>query len=384
MEYSILVVDDQPENIKFISLLLKEMGLGKKIYSAPNGKIALSLIEKTVPDLILSDWEMPEMNGLQLLRVLKESNLTKDIPFIMISAVKIDAESMKESFEAGVHDYLKKPFDKLEFMARVNATLKLQKAYLEIKKSNNEIANQALLISSQHEELQKLNRLKDKIFTIISHDVRAPLSTLDGLLRIFNDDEIEMDPQMLTRYTNLVQQELHSVQALMDNLLYWVKSQLENIEVNKTDINLYEVTQEIFDLYKEKIQKKNIEFCNQVNLEDIVHGDKNIISFVTRNLFANAVKFTSKGDKITVDSESTHESVKISVIDTGVGMDTETIDIIFNDKKVSSQRGTSGELGTGLGLMLCRELVEQNKGTLSVESVLGEGSTFSFTLPIEN
>ncbi len=384
MEYSILVVDDQPENIKFISLLLKEMGLGKKTYSAPNGKIALELVEKVVPDLILSDWGMPEMNGLELLKTLKASDTSKDIPFIMISAVKVDATSMKESFDAGVHDYLKKPFDKLEFMARITATLKLQDAYLKIKKNNEEISNQATLISQQHQELQKLNELKDKILSIISHDLRAPLATLDGLLQIFSDDEIEMGPNELITYTSLVQDELHGIQSLMDNLLYWVKSQLAGKQRAKTDVNIYEVTQEIAELFKDNIKKKNIDFYNHINFNDTIYGDKNTISFVIRNLFANAIKFTPEGGRIILDCESTNEFVEISVIDNGVGMDTETMNSIFDDEKVSSQKGTSGEVGTGLGLMLCKDLIEQNKGTMSVESELGKGSKFSFTIPVEN
>ncbi len=382
MEYSILVVDDQPDNIKFISLLLKEMQLGKKIYSAPNGKVALELIDKVAPDLVLSDWEMPKMNGLELLKALKNSPRTKDIPFIMISAVKVDAESMKESFELGVHDYLTKPFDKLEFMARVSATLKLQDAYLRIKKSGDEIADQALLISKQHEELQKLNKLKDKIFSIISHDIRAPLATLDGLLQVFSDEEIELEEKELKEYATGVKLELNSVQSLMDNLLSWAKSQLGTEIINIDDVNVHNVANEIFALFKQKIINKNINFFNHINSECIIEGDKNVISFIIRNLVANAIKFTPKGGRITLDSESTPESIIISVIDSGVGMDTETLETLFDDKMVATQKGTSGELGTGIGLMLCKELVEQHKGAISVKSQLGQGSKFSFSLPI--
>jgi len=382
MEYSILVVDDQASNIKFVSLLLKEMGLGKKIYSAPNGKVAFELIQHIIPDLILSDWGMPEMDGLELLRALKSSDKTKDIPFIMISAVKIDAQSMKDSFEAGVHDYLRKPFDKLEFMARVTATLKLQGAYLEIKKSRNEIENQRTMISKQHEELKKLNLLKDKIFSIISHDVRAPLATLDGLLTIFGDDEIELKEEELKEYTTSVKLELNSVQSLMDNLLFWAKSQLKNKEISKVSMDLYEIIHEIFKLFSENIKNKNIDFHNNIDIGSIVFCDKNIVSFVIRNLLANAIKFTAEGGSITIDREETNEFIAISVEDTGVGMDSETINKLFEDKAESSI-GTSGELGTGVGLMLCKELVEQNKGSIQVRSQLGKGSIFTFTIPLE-
>ncbi|WP_164914224.1 hybrid sensor histidine kinase/response regulator [Aquimarina sediminis] len=382
MEYSILVVDDQPENIRFVSLLLKEMGLGSKIYSAPNGKIALDLVEKVSPDLILSDWGMPEMDGLEFLKALKSSNATKDIPFIMISAIKVDADSMKESFDAGVHDYLKKPFDKLEFMARVSATLKLQNAYLKIKKNGEEIANQALLISKQHEELLKLNKLKDKIFSIISHDVRAPLATLDGLLEIFSDEEIELDENELKSYVTTVKTEVNGVQSLMDNLLQWAKSQLVNEKTNTTDVNIHDVVQEVFSLFHERTTTKSLDVYNTIEDHMIAQTDQNMISFVIRNLLANAIKFTPQGGKITVSSERTINSIVVSITDTGVGMDEESLNSLFDDSNISTKKGTSGEVGTGIGLILCKELVEQNQGELSAKSELGVGSTFSCMLPI--
>ncbi len=382
MDFSILVIDDQPENIKYVSILLKEMGLGKKIYSAPNGKVALELMESVIPNLILSDWGMPEMDGLELLKRLKSSERTKDIPFIMISAVKVDAPSMKESFDAGVHDYLRKPFDKLEFMARVSATLKLHDAYITIKKSKDEIANQAQLISKQHQELQKLDKLKDKIFSIISHDIRAPLATLDGLLHIFGDEEIELGENELKEYANVVKLELNSVQSLMDNLLFWAKSQLGNKKNNKEKIDLHEIAQENHALFAQKMIKKNLDFYNHIHFGSYAEVDKNIVSFVIRNLFANAIKFTPEGGRITTDCEITSEALKVSVLDTGIGMSEETISVLFDDKTVYTKEGTSGELCTGLGLMLCKELIEQNGGVLSVRSELGGGSIFRFELPL--
>lgn len=381
MEYSILVVDDQPDNIKYISLLLKEMELGKKIYSAPNGKIALGLAEKITPDIILSDWEMPEMNGLELLKALKQSAKTKDIPFIMISAVKVDAVSMKESFDAGVHDYLKKPFDKLEFMARVSATLKLQGAYLKIKKNNDEIANQALLISKQHEELKKLNKLKDNIFSIISHDVRSPLATLDGLLQLFDDDQHILSEEELREYTGVVRLELNKVQTLLDNLLYWAKSQLANMQDTKSNVDVYEITQEVLSLFEERTKKKKLNLHNNIDPDYVIYADKNMLSFVIRNLLANAIKYTLDEGIITINAEFLIDSVKVSIKDNGIGMRSETLENLFKDRTVDTQTGTSGEMGTGLGLVLCKDLIEQSGGSISVKSVLGEGSEFIFIIP---
>ncbi|MFL1897190.1 response regulator [Aquimarina sp. 2-A2] len=381
MEYSVLVVDDQPENIKLITHILKEMDLGRKIYAAPNGKIALQLAVQIIPDIILSDWEMPEMNGLELLRNLKKLEETKDIPFIMISAVKIDAASMKDSFEAGVHDYLKKPFDKLEFIARVRATLKLHDAYLRIKKDKEEMAEQAMIIARQHDQLEKLNVMKDKIFSIISHDVRAPLATLDGLLQIFNDDQIALSEEELKECTATVQLELNKIQFLMDNLLLWAKSQLANKEVLKSDCNLYQIVDDTLKLFENRIYKKNLKIENTINKDQMFYVDNNLISFVIRNLIANAVKFTRDSGTITVRATYEGTNIKVEVIDTGIGMTTNTLSQLFKDRISLTQVGTAGEEGTGLGLMLCKDMLENAGGTIAVKSSVGEGSTFSFNLP---
>lgn len=381
MKYKVLVVDDQPESIKYTSLLLKKMEFESEIYSAPNGKVALELIQKIMPDIILSDWGMPEMDGLQLLKTLKKSPDTKDIPFIMISAVNVDAPSMKESFDAGVHDYLRKPFEKLEFMARVSATLKLHDAYLKIKKRNEEIAKQAFLISNQREELEKLNKTKDKIFSVISHDLRAPLATLDGLLQIFGDDEIELSKEELKECTTTVQLELNKVQLLMDNLLYWAKSQIANRTPVKSEVVVADVIKEVLELLHDKIAKKELEITNQIDEDLTVWTDKSALSFVIRNLLANAIKFTPERGEITLYTDNIENSVRIAIADTGIGMDQETIGKLFKDRIMDTQIGTSGERGTGLGLLLCKDMIEQAKGTIQVKSRVGEGSEFSFILP---
>lgn len=125
MEYTILIVDDQSDNIKVLRALLREMGLGEKIHTAPNEDLALSLAKQLTPDLILTTWQMQSTDGYEWIKVLKDSEETNTIPVIMITGGKTDPVSMKAGFDAGVHDYIRKPFDKLEFFARISASLKL-------------------------------------------------------------------------------------------------------------------------------------------------------------------------------------------------------------------------------------------------------------------
>jgi two-component system sensor histidine kinase/response regulator len=369
MGYSILVVDDHADNIRTINALLQEMGLGKKVYSAPNGRIALELAHMYLPDLILSDWEMPEMDGLELVKALKASEATRNIPVIMITAVKTDPVSMKESFDAGVHDYLQKPFNNLAFFARVGATLR--------------IASQSHLIAQQHAELQKMNHLKDRMLAAISHDVRSPLVSLDGILRLFQTEGIELGKTELLQYTGIIHEELNEVLSLMDSLLFWAKTQLQDEKIRTTSFDIGDTTREIVQLFNKKLAQKGIQIYQEIPKGMRVHSSKHVISFILRNLIDNAVKFTPEGGEIRVSFQVEDNHARLQVRDTGKGMDVKVLNDFFSGKEISSTVGTSGETGTGLGLNLCKDFAIQLGASISVNSILGAGSTFQLDFPMD-
>lgn len=374
--FTVLVVDDKADNIKVINSLLREMDLGRNVYSAPNGKIALELAKKFLPDLILADWQMPEMNGLELLKSLKASPSTQDIPFIMITAVKIDPASMKASFDAGVHDYLRKPFDKLEFFARVGATLKLQKAYLNLQQSQEEIQKQANLISKQHIELQKVNQLKDNILLAISHDLRSPLATLDSILDVFHDEGIDLSPEELVEYTAMIHEDVKHTVSLLDSLLFWSKTQLYDEKVSKSSFDVSLIAAEIAQLFTLKVAAKQIQLISMIPPKTVITCNSSIISFILRNLIDNAIKFTPVGGTIKINFDKYPDHEDITVTDTGKGMEAKALNDFFGDNSTTSTVGTLGEMGNGIGLKLCKDFAKEIGAALMVQSSPEQGTTF--------
>ncbi len=368
MEHSVLLVDDKADNLSMMVGLLREMGLSKRVYSAPNGEVAYTLALKYTPDLILTDWAMPVMDGLELVKQLKNNLSTKDIPVIMITAIMTDSLQLKEAFDIGAHDFLKKPFSNLEFFARIGNAIKLDKAYKDMAETK--------------EKLQELNVLKDKIFSIISHDMAAPISSLSSLLAITIDQMTGFSPGEARKYFIQINQQVVNIRSLLKNLLEWSQAQLLEVPLNKT-VKVQPLVDEIFLLQKQKAMEKNIDLISYIpdNLE--LFSDPDMLSFVLRNIIVNAIKYTQDG-KVVI-SASTHEGhATFEIEDTGIGMDKTTLKSIFQDAKVFSAKGTNNEPGTGIGLTLCQEYIQKYGGEIKVFSTLGEGSKFSITIPISS
>ncbi|MTI21963.1 hybrid sensor histidine kinase/response regulator [Fulvivirga sp. RKSG066] len=364
MQYSILVVDDKPENIALIMEYLGEMGITKSVYSAPNGKIASELALKYSPDLILTDWDMPEMTGLELVKFIKGDEATQHIPIIMITAVMTEPKRLQQAFDSGVHDFLSKPYSKLEFFSRVGNAMKLDQAYKEV--------NLAKL------RLEELNQLKDKLFSIISHDIKSPLANLHSILMMI--DQGIMTKEEASEYYQAIDSNVVSVITLLENLLEWSQWQLRKGVVPK-EVDIRQETEAIFSLVKNQATKKNIDLVNDVPDEQVVKLDKDMLAFVIRNLVTNAMKFTSNGS-VSVNSVLDDNSIHLNVVDTGIGMDETKLASLFKGQRVDSEKGTLMEPGTGVGLTLCQEFVESNGGKISVTSEVGKGSIFKVFLPL--
>jgi len=260
--------------------------------------------------------------------------------------------------------------------------VKVKERTKTIEESKKEIEHQAGVISSQNTDLQALNKLKDKILSILSHDIKTPLESLSYIVNVFDIDALMSDKSTLQEYMTLIQKDLGNVQSLLKNILVWAKYQITNVEVNLEEVNVYEIVQEIHKLFDKNAKDKQLTFHNNLDARKIVKADKNIISFILRNLHANALKFTSKGGAINVDSIVENETMILSVTDSGVGMSPETLDQLFNDKHVDWKKGTSGEEGSGIGLILCKDFADKCGGKMTVKSAIGEGSTFSFSFPL--
>jgi signal transduction histidine kinase/ligand-binding sensor domain-containing protein len=235
-------------------------------------------------------------------------------------------------------------------------------------------------VVAQAEEMRKLNLFKDKTFSVLSHDLRGPINTSATVLSMLDDSDLSLD-EFKDMKDSIVKQ-LTATSVLLDNLLKWAKGSMEgSIEAHKTNVRLADIVQRHATLFQENLKAKNIHLVIDVPEQLIVWCDAEQLEIVTRNLLANAIKFTPKEGTITVSAFADNDEVHIRVADTGVGMSTEQLDKLFKPATDNSTYGTAGERGTGLGLLLSHEFVKANNGRIDVVSEVGKGSAFTVVLP---
>lgn len=241
----------------------------------------------------------------------------------------------------------------------------------EISRQNQEIQAQSLLLAEN-------NRFKDRLFSIISHDLRSPMVGLVGSLDLVNEGLLSEKEfrQMLPDLAH----NINSIQSLLDNLLAWARSQMKGIAVLPEAFHMHELMEDKVAMFAKQIQAKELNIFNNIEDDLQVLADKNMIDLVARNLLSNAIKFSRQGGNIILSSKRQKGYSEICVADDGVGISQENLSRLFDSQNVST-KGTSGEMGTGLGLLLSKEFIEQNGGRIWGESVLGNGSRFYFTIP---
>lgn len=240
-----------------------------------------------------------------------------------------------------------------------------------------------LLIEHQNDikkrsvELEQLNQVKDKFFSVISHDLRSPINALSGILDLMAKNQITTEE--LPKLTKELQIQFTHTKNLINNLLDWTLLQMDKLRIQSVKIDLFPMVNENFELL-DSLYVKDVNLVNNIPKGTFAYGDLNMINLIFRNLILNAMKFTEKGGEITVGVETKGDYLTVWVKDNGVGINPEVQKILFEKTSGYSTRGTANEKGTGLGLILCKEFVERNGGKIWLESELGKGSSFYFTV----
>ncbi len=229
--------------------------------------------------------------------------------------------------------------------------------------------------------LKLSNETKDKFFTIIAHDLKGPFNALLGFSDILVDELESGDTSNIKSYSGIINETIHNTYNFLINLLDWSRSQTDKIEHNPEKFNLFALVDEINMLLKLQADKKQITIINNINKEMEIHADKNMINTIIRNFVSNAIKYSNNYGKITIDASLRNNRFICSVTDNGVGMSKEVVEEISKFGNINSTPGTDDEKGTGLGLLLCNELIKKQKGKLGVESEEGKGSKFYFEIP---
>jgi signal transduction histidine kinase len=255
--------------------------------------------------------------------------------------------------------------------------------YKKLMKANDKIQQQKNKLQVLNRQLQKANAAKDKIYSIIAHDMRNLLQVLMFSSELLGSDyeNGRLEEGSVIKYIEKVLKTVQNMSELLENLLQWARSQSGEIECRPQQIDLYRLAKKNIEYIRENAEKKHIGLMLGTRENTFAYADENMTKSVLRNLLSNAVKFTNTGGVVEVFSKETGDFIVTSVADNGVGIPKAKIKTLFEIGGSESTAGTAKEKGTGLGLPLCREFVEKNGGEIRVKSTPGKGSTFEFTLP---
>lgn len=366
-EYKILIVDDVMSNVLLLKVLLTNEKFA--IATASNGRQALEQVEKENPDLVLLDVMMPDMSGFEVAQHLKSNPNTADIPIIFLTALNSTADIVK-GFQVGANDFISKPFNKEELIIRVTHQISLVAA--------------KRLILSKTEELQRTIAGRDKLYSVIAHDLRSPMGSIKMVLNmlILNLPSEKICAEMYELLT-MANQTTEDVFSLLDNLLKWTKSQIGKLNVVYQDVDLVEVTDGVIEIFSMVASLKKIRIHEMKPEKMMVNADIDMLKTVVRNLLSNAIKFSKENSEVLVKMEEVDGMAVVSVQDYGCGISEEGQKKLLHTDTHFSTFGTNNEEGSGLGLLLCKDFVVKNGGKLWFTSKEGEGSIFSFSIPVK-
>ncbi len=246
-------------------------------------------------------------------------------------------------------------------------------ARISLQQKNREIQNQT-------RQLRNLNSTKDKLFSIISHDLRSPVASLKALMELVSTSGLTQEE--FNDITKVLKRNLDTVYDDLDNLLLWAQTQLRGLQAVPEKIDLRSIADDKILLFRELAENKKLTLMNSIPEGMMVEADRNHVGLVFRNLIANAVKFNRTGGHVMLDATSQDDSCLITVSDSGVGINEENLDKLFNPETHFTTPGTNQEKGMGIGLLLTKEFVEKNNGSIAVQSAPGKGTTFTITLKL--
>jgi len=411
---TILVVDDTSENLKFLVDFLSMNSF--KVLVAYNGESGLKKAELALPDLILLDVMMPDMDGFDVCQILKSKSETKNIPIIFMTGLSSTLEKLK-GFELGAADYITKPFQIEEVLARVTTHLNIYKLQRQLFQQNQhmleeisrrtqaELEREKALEALQAEktslakrvevrtaELQRANveltralRLKDEFLANISHELRTPLTAILGLSEILKDEIYGPINEKQHTTLNTVEKSGYHLLELIDDLLSYSKIEAGKLTLTINTVSVKEVCQASLKKIQEAARQKNIRVSMTTrNTVETIPADKHCLEKILVNLLSNAIKFTPTGGSVELEVGTNTENgdiVNFSVQDTGIGIAKEDIKYLFEPFVQLDGRLNRAQEGTGLGLSLVHRLTEMHEGSISVESEFGNGSRFTLSLP---
>ena len=359
---NILVVDDTTENLQLLGEMLKLWGY--KARPVPSGALALQAAKSQRPDIILLDIHMPEMDGYEVCKRLKADDALKEIPVLFISALNETADKVK-AFECGGADYITKPFQADEIHARLKAHLELYQQRRWLKES--------------YEKLRELESLRDSLVHMVIHDMNSPITVILGALELLSSTTGSSLDEAKREMLEMAFTNTRILEDMVSQLLAVSRLEAGEMHLDKVSCDLAQIIQTVVQPFA----LTRADFMFKVEAEPGINVlcDQNIVQRIIRNLVGNALKFISVNGEVKIVLSKCEREARVSVIDNGPGIPREFHQRIFEKfGQVESKRNK--QFGTGLGLAFCRLAVEAHGGRIGVESEVGHGSTFWFTLPM--
>jgi PAS domain S-box-containing protein len=388
------LIDNMPDLI-YIKDRQSRFIMGNKKVAAVMGTIPKNLIGKTDFDFYTYDLASRFYNDEQVLMKTGKPKINYEEPGldehgnrIVLSTTKVPLKNKRGEVVGlvgigrditrlkNIEKELRKKTDDLQDTNQL-----LEERQEEIQQQAEELNSQTDNLRRVNIELERLNKTKDKFFSIIAHDLKNPFHAIIGFSELLRKDFHSMDDKQKIGLLELINVSSQSAYSLLENLLQWARSQTDKIKFTPENIDISEIVKSAVDLHSISAEKKKIKIKSHIRDKHLVYADKNMITTVIRNLISNAIKFTRSNGKIEVSCNDNEKDIEITISDNGIGIDKDNLDNLFRIDAYYSTTGTLGESGTGLGLIICKEFIEKNGGNIKVVSEEGKGSAFSFTLP---
>jgi len=374
---TVLIVDDIFDNIQLISSILEINDID--VQYATNGKQAIEMADLLLPDLILLDISMPEMDGYDVCKQLKINPKTKEIPIIFLTA-RIESDDVLKGFQVGAVDYVTKPYNTSELLSRVMT-------HLELKKSKD-------LIIRQNSELKELNLTKDKFFSLVAKDIRNPFEKIKDTLSSLLQSLPSYSTEQIKSQLDIMNESSKSGFNTLENLLEWSLLQTGEIEINiqKTDINT--IIDSLITQLRSVANRRDILLYKSIIKDTFVMADVRTVKYVLKSLISNALTTSHAGGEVVISAIDTKYIsqdyrtalnptgyVQFSISDSSQGIKSEDLGRVFQLDYTNMTTTQQGEKTDTLNLLLSKSYIEKNNGRIWVESVYGKGSEFKFTLP---
>ncbi|GBO56241.1 response regulatory protein [Pseudanabaena sp. lw0831] len=390
---SILIVDDTIYNVQLLSLLLIKQGY--EVQKATSGLEALDKVNQQLPDIILLDIRMPDINGYEVCTRLKANPVTKDVPIIFISSIEESSDKV-EAFSVGGVDYISKPFQLIEVLARIETHLRLCSLQKKLQEQNEQLQLSAEVLSRSLNQERELSQMKTDFISVVSHEFRTPLTTIQSASELL--EHYEWSKEEKVEQLHQIQSEVKHMTALMEDVLFLSRSNTSKAKLNLTKFDLlsfckqllrqaqrtfasdYTLNSSIYiDLTSTSIENPHLQ--NDLPAL-IVKMDEKLLRQILTNLLTNAIKYSPQNKTVDFQITVDQEQVSFVISDQGIGIPEEDLENLFG----AFYRGKNVGIlpGTGLGLSIVKNCIDIHNGSISVESKLEIGTKFTVVLPISD